>query len=168
MCIGSGRLNLTHFVIISLNRSCAGCIGLPSKGRPMSCKPEKPDLFQSTSFSDSQAEQSPASKTSTTAQTKARKAKPATAKVGRASHSDRPSCPSHGVPWDPHEIRYLTDKMVAARYDVSRATIWRWTKDNPDFPAPLSLGSGSSRWALPDLVAYEASRRKIQTGGTAK
>ena len=54
--------------------------------------------------------------------------------------------------------RFLSDHQVAGRYDVSRATVWRWVK-NPLFPKPLKLSKGTSRWRLSDLVRFE---REIQ------
>ena len=54
------------------------------------------------------------------------------------------------------EERYFSDLEVALRFDVSRATIWRWLATNPDFPNPLKLSPGTSRWKLSDLVLFEA------------
>jgi len=53
---------------------------------------------------------------------------------------------------------YLTDKQVAARFGVSRITIWRWASDL-DFPAPVKLSPGATRWRLADVEAWEATRR---------
>lgn len=52
--------------------------------------------------------------------------------------------------------RYLTDKQVAARYGVSRPTIWRWKATNPAFPAPVEVSSGTTRWRLSSLRLFEA------------
>lgn len=51
---------------------------------------------------------------------------------------------------------YLSVKQVAERYKLSVTTIWRQAR-NPDtpFPAPYKLLSGTTRWALADLTAYE-------------
>lgn len=58
---------------------------------------------------------------------------------------------------------------VAARYDVLPSTVWRWLKTVPEFPAPLKLTPGTSRWRLSDLVSFEAKRGlyngKRQAGG---
>lgn len=53
---------------------------------------------------------------------------------------------------------YLQDAQVAARYGVSRATIWRWANGNPDFPKSILLSAGCTRWRLEDLEAWEAKR----------
>ncbi|QRM53799.1 hypothetical protein [Sinorhizobium sp. BG8] len=56
--------------------------------------------------------------------------------------------------------RYLSVREVADRYSVSIQTVWRHTKLNPDFPKPTKVLSGSTRWKLRDLVAYEARRQE--------
>ncbi|WP_368372980.1 helix-turn-helix transcriptional regulator [Roseovarius sp. THAF8] len=53
---------------------------------------------------------------------------------------------------------YLSDKQAAARYAVDRAAIWRWCKADPDFPTPVKLTPGTTRWRLSDLEAWEALR----------
>lgn len=49
---------------------------------------------------------------------------------------------------------FLSDKGVAARYDVSRATIWRWAAEGR-IPKPVKV-VGSTRWRIADLLAWEA------------
>ncbi len=49
---------------------------------------------------------------------------------------------------------FLKDTEVAMRYGVSRPTIWRWTK-NGNFPKPVKLGAGSTRWRASDLETWE-------------
>lgn len=49
---------------------------------------------------------------------------------------------------------FLKDTEVPVRYGVSRPTIWRWTK-NGNFPKPVKLGAGSTRWRASDLEAWE-------------
>ncbi|MBN8978921.1 MAG: AlpA family phage regulatory protein [Rhizobiales bacterium] len=53
---------------------------------------------------------------------------------------------------------YLQDKQVAERYGVSRGCIWRWVKTDPNFPKPVSLSPGSTRWRVKDLEAWECSK----------
>lgn len=52
---------------------------------------------------------------------------------------------------------YLTDRQAAARYSVSRNTVWRWAKDGT-FPKPAQLSPQCTRWRLADLEAWEAKR----------
>jgi prophage regulatory protein len=54
---------------------------------------------------------------------------------------------------------YLKDKEVAERYSVSKATIWRWTNSNPNFPKAINLSNGAARWSLDDLLAFEALKK---------
>jgi len=55
---------------------------------------------------------------------------------------------------------FLNARQVAARYSVSVATIWRWTKQRADFPQAKKLGSGSTRWMLDELLEFEAGLSK--------
>lgn len=52
--------------------------------------------------------------------------------------------------------QFLKVKQVAARYGVAVSTIWRWRDELEDFPKPVRLGSGVTRWVLDELLAYEA------------
>ena len=53
--------------------------------------------------------------------------------------------------------KYLSDKELAARYEVSRITPWRWTKKG-SFPSPVKLGPNCTRWKLSEIEAWEASK----------
>ena len=53
---------------------------------------------------------------------------------------------------------FLSDQQVARRYGVHRSTIWRWVKTDPDFPGPIVLSLGCSRWKLSEVEAWEARR----------
>lgn len=50
---------------------------------------------------------------------------------------------------------YLSDREVAKRFNISKATVWRWNERNPDFPKRIKLSPGTSRWRLFDLVEFE-------------
>jgi len=54
------------------------------------------------------------------------------------------------------ETRYLTIRDVAARYKVGSSTIWRWVEQNPNFPKPFKVSSGTTRWSEQQLVDFEA------------
>lgn len=54
-------------------------------------------------------------------------------------------------------MKYLSDKSVAARYDISRASVWRWLKEGK-LPRPEKLTNGTTRWKLSQLEAAEAER----------
>lgn len=56
-------------------------------------------------------------------------------------------------------IIFLSDRQLAERYGVSRPTIWAWVKTAPSFPRPKKLSPGCTRWALPEILAWESTRR---------
>jgi prophage regulatory protein len=58
-------------------------------------------------------------------------------------------------------MQYLSDKLLATRFSVSRATIWRWLAENK-LPKPIKLAAGTTRWRLADIEQWEA-----QQGGAA-
>lgn len=49
---------------------------------------------------------------------------------------------------------YAKDTQIAARYSVSRPTIWRWVTEGK-LPHPIRLSPGCTRWRLSDLEAFE-------------
>ncbi|WEK50883.1 MAG: hypothetical protein P0Y66_02015 [Candidatus Kaistia colombiensis] len=52
---------------------------------------------------------------------------------------------------------FLSVANVARRFSVSVPTIWRWAKTRSEFPKPLLLSPGTTRWRVSDLVAFEQS-----------
>lgn len=52
---------------------------------------------------------------------------------------------------------YLSDTAIAQRFQVSRATVWRWIR-SAAFPKPIKLSVGCTRWRLADIEAWEATR----------
>jgi len=61
------------------------------------------------------------------------------------------------MPPPSQDDRYFTDKQVAARYGVGKATIWRWAASRKSFPKPVKLGPGVTRWRLSELLVFEAA-----------
>lgn len=55
---------------------------------------------------------------------------------------------------------FITDRQVATRYGVHRATPWRWIKSDPTFPRPVVLTPGCTRWRLSEIEAWEAAKIK--------
>lgn len=49
---------------------------------------------------------------------------------------------------------YLSDRQIGARYNVHHLTPRRW----PDFPKPVHLTPGCTRWRLSDIEAWEAAK----------
>jgi len=50
--------------------------------------------------------------------------------------------------------RLLRVVEIAEMFSVSKATIWNWTNDNPDFPKPAKLTSKVTVWKLSELERY--------------
>ncbi|MFN3312893.1 MAG: helix-turn-helix transcriptional regulator [Hyphomonas sp.] len=55
----------------------------------------------------------------------------------------------------PPENLFLTADQVAARYGVSKDSIWRWKRQG-EFPAAVVVGPNSTRWRLSDLIEHES------------
>ncbi|MNG81186.1 Prophage CP4-57 regulatory protein (AlpA) [compost metagenome] len=51
----------------------------------------------------------------------------------------------------------LTDKEAAAEFGISRPTLWRWRKNVPNFPQPISIGPRAVRYRRADIEAFIAS-----------
>lgn len=52
---------------------------------------------------------------------------------------------------------WLTDHDMAVRYSVSRATIWRWTRDGK-IPKPHRLTKGTTRWNALEVLEFDNAR----------
>lgn len=55
--------------------------------------------------------------------------------------------------------QFYSDRTLAHRYEVSRATIWRWVKEGKA-PKPIKI-NGSTRWKLDDLLQWEAKQEGV-------
>jgi prophage regulatory protein len=53
---------------------------------------------------------------------------------------------------------YITDRAFAARYGNHRTWPWRLLKTAPDFPKPICLSPGCTRWRLSDIEAWENAK----------
>lgn len=54
---------------------------------------------------------------------------------------------------------YWKDTELAERFNVSRPTVWRWAAKG-DFPAPVQLSPGCSRWYGPTVDEWDRQRRE--------
>lgn len=48
----------------------------------------------------------------------------------------------------------LRDGSAAQMLAISRATLWRWTRERHDFPKPIRVGPNTTAWRLSDLQAF--------------
>lgn len=53
------------------------------------------------------------------------------------------------------ENLFLNVEQVAARYGVSKDSIWRWKREGR-FPAAVVVGPNATRWRLSDLLEHES------------
>ncbi|WP_392336897.1 helix-turn-helix transcriptional regulator [Loktanella salsilacus] len=53
---------------------------------------------------------------------------------------------------------YVTDRYLAARFNVHHLTPRRWLKTDPTFPKPIRLTPGCTRWKLSDIEAWEMAK----------
>ncbi|WP_322003340.1 helix-turn-helix transcriptional regulator [Marinobacter alexandrii] len=53
--------------------------------------------------------------------------------------------------------RYVSDKQLSERLEVSRQTIWRWVREG-NLPSPIKLGTNCTRWKLSDIENWEAGK----------
>lgn len=55
-------------------------------------------------------------------------------------------------------MKFLSDRQLAERYGVTVVTVWRWHREDPAFPRAVKLSSGTTRWKLAEIEAWEKSR----------
>lgn len=54
---------------------------------------------------------------------------------------------------------FLPITRVAERYATTKHSIYRWMREERDFPAPIRLPGKTLRWRLSEVEAWEATRR---------
>jgi prophage regulatory protein len=55
---------------------------------------------------------------------------------------------------------FLSDRQLAARFNVHHLTPRRWVRDDPTFPRPVKLSPGCTRWKLSEIEAWENQKAK--------
>ena len=55
---------------------------------------------------------------------------------------------------NPKTTRLIPVDHVAEKLGVSRATIHRWVRENEDFPRPVRLSPGCTRWSETEIDAW--------------
>ena len=53
---------------------------------------------------------------------------------------------------------FLSDIDLGERYRVTRQTIWRWHREQSDFPRAISLSPGCTRWRLSHVESWERAK----------
>lgn len=54
--------------------------------------------------------------------------------------------------------KYLTDTDLAKRYNIARPTVWRWHREQQNFPRAIRLTPGCTRWKLSEIEKWEAAQ----------
>jgi predicted DNA-binding transcriptional regulator AlpA len=52
-------------------------------------------------------------------------------------------------------VVYVSDRDLAKRYHNHRSALWRWVETR-DFPKPIRLSPGCTRWKLDEVEQWEA------------
>ena len=58
--------------------------------------------------------------------------------------------------------KYISDRQLADRYGVSRATVWRWAQRGI-LPAPEKISEQCTRWNLDDIEQRDEERKAAAT-----
>lgn len=61
-------------------------------------------------------------------------------------------------------VNYISDRQLAERFGVDRATIWRWARTDKSFPHPIKLSAQTARWRSDEVDAWENSRAELRAG----
>lgn len=59
--------------------------------------------------------------------------------------------------------RYVSDRQLAERYGVHRATVWRWVQRGI-LPQPEQLSEQCTRWDLDEIERIDAARKERAAG----
>lgn len=77
----------------------------------------------------------------------------------RCAADGRPALPVIPIRKAAIMAQFLPINGVAERYATSKHSIYRWMRDQRDFPMPVVLPSGIKRWPVADLERWEATHR---------
>lgn len=58
--------------------------------------------------------------------------------------------------------KFVSDRQLAERYGVHRATIWRWSQKGI-LPQPVSLSDQCTRWDLEEIERIDSERKERAT-----
>jgi predicted DNA-binding transcriptional regulator AlpA len=56
---------------------------------------------------------------------------------------------------------YIRAKKLAPQLDVSIPTVWRWSRENPDFPKPYRLSGRVTAWKISEIEAWAEAKRGV-------
>ncbi len=53
-----------------------------------------------------------------------------------------------------------TVDQVADKLTISKATVWRYVRSDPQFPKPIKLSPGCARWRSDEVDRWLATRER--------
>ena len=53
---------------------------------------------------------------------------------------------------------WLSDKEMAKRYSCSRKWVWDQAKRDPEFPRPVKLSNGTTRFSAEQAAEYDVKK----------
>lgn len=53
-----------------------------------------------------------------------------------------------------------TVDQVAEKLTISKATVWRYVRSDPQFPKPIKLSPGCARWRADEVDHWLATRER--------
>lgn len=56
---------------------------------------------------------------------------------------------------------FINVKTLAERYNIHRATVWRWVRIGR-LPKPVRFGGNVTRWRMADIEKFEAEAEKVR------
>lgn len=59
-------------------------------------------------------------------------------------------------------MKALRLKAVASKLGVSTSAIWKWTKEDPQFPKPFKLSEKATAWAEHELDQWLLTRLQMR------
>jgi len=63
-----------------------------------------------------------------------------------------------------NSLRAIRLPAVCALTGVSRTTVWRWVREDPDFPKPFRLSAAVTCWDESELLVWIASKKVARVG----
>lgn len=56
-------------------------------------------------------------------------------------------------------MQYARPKQAAGHLKIGVSTLWKWRKENPNFPQPIKLSPRVTVFRIADLDAFVASQQ---------